>query len=139
MTLQEQFKTCFNELTPEYTRIGLNQERIWNCRQERAKIEEKLKVEECTPLYVNRRTTIDKLSIEIEVYSLQINACIGVIVSNIRRLLVANGYNVTSNTPVAWNMAQDIKTLVDREDISEKKFQDGLKYITSKWEQVGTV
>lgn len=30
---------------------------------------------------------------------------------------------------------EDTKTLVDREDISEKKFQDGLKYIINKYNQ----
>ena len=134
MTLQEQFKTCFNELAPEYTKIELNQERIWNCRQERLKLEEDLKVAEYTLLDANC-AKIDKLTYKIQVYALQINIQIEIIAGNIRGLLVANGYNVTRNTPVAWNVVQDIKTLVDREDISEKKFQDGLKYITNKWIQ----
>lgn len=134
MILQEKFKTCFNELTPEYTRIKLNKERIWNCRQERAKMEEELKVVICTLLDVNCKR-INELNNKINFYALQINGCIGIIVGNIRGLLIANGYNVTSNTPVAWNIVQDIKTLVDREDISEKKFQDGLKYIINKYKQ----
>lgn len=134
MTLQEQFKTCFNELAPEYMKIGLNQERILNCRQERLKLEEDLKVAECTILYANC-AKIDKLTYEIQVYALQINIQIEKIAGNIRRLLVANGYNVTSNTLVAWNIVQDTKTLVDREDISEKKFQDGLKYILNNYKQ----
>lgn len=134
MTLQEELKACFNELTPEYTRIKLNKERIWNYRQERIKLEEDLKVVICTLLDVNCKR-INELNNKINFYAIQINGCIGKIVGNIRGLLVANGYNVTSNTPVAWNIVQDIKTLVDREDISEKKFQDGLKYITDKWKQ----
>ena len=134
MTLQEQFKACFNELTPEYTRIKLNKERIWNCRQERIKLEEDLKVVICTLLDANCKR-IDELNNKIKFYALQINGCIGIIVGNIRGQLVVNGYNVTSNTPVAWNIVQDIKTLVDREDISEMKFQHGLKYITDKWKQ----
>ena len=77
MTLQEQFKTCFNELTPGYTKIKLYEERIWNCREERAKIEEKLKVEECAPLYANC-ATIDELTFKIEACTLQINALTGI-------------------------------------------------------------
>lgn len=134
MTLQEQFKACFNELTPEYTRIKLTKEKIWNCRQERIQQEEDLKVVICTLLDVTCKR-IDELNNKIKFYALQINGCIGIIVGNIRGLLVANGYNVTSNTPVTWDMAQDIKILVDREDISEKKFRDGLKYIIDKWKQ----
>lgn len=134
MTLQEQFKACFNELTPEYTRIKLNKERIWNCRQERIKLEEDLKVVICTLLDVTCKR-IDELNNKIKFYYLQTNSCIGIIIGNIRGQLIANGYNVTSNTPVAWNIVQDTKTLVEREDISEKKFQDGLKYITNKWKQ----
>lgn len=134
MTLQEKFKTCFNELTPEYTKIKLYEERIWDCRQERAKMEEELKVATSTLLEANCET-INMLTTKIEVCSLQINACIKVIVSNIKGLLVANGYEITWNEPLVWHIAQDVKTLVDREDISEKKFQDGLKYITNKWIQ----
>lgn len=134
MTLQEQFKTCFNELTPEYTRIKLYEERIWDCRQERAKMEEELKVAKCTLLNANCKA-INKLNKRIKRYTLQINSCVRIIVSNIKVLLVVNGYDVTINTPVAWNIVQDTKILVDREDISEKKFQDGLKYITNKWIQ----
>ena len=134
MTLQEQFKACFNELTPEYTRIKLNKERIWNCRQERIQLEEDLKVVICTLLDVTCKR-IDELNNKIKFYALQINSCIGKIVGNIRGLLVANGYDTTTNTPVTWDMAQDIKTFVDREDISDKKFRYGLKYITDKWKQ----
>lgn len=134
MTLQEQFKACFNELTPEYTRIKLNKERIWNCRQECIQQEEDLKVVLCTLLDANCKK-IDELNNKIKFYALQINGYIGIIVGNIRGLLIANGYDITTNMLVAWNMAQDIKILVDREDISEKKFRDGLKYITDKWKQ----
>ncbi len=134
MTLQEQFKACLNELTPEFTRIKLNKERIWDCRLERLELEEDSKYVICTLLDVNCKK-INELNNKIKFYALQINGCVGIIVGNIRGLLVANGYNVTSNTPVAWNIVQDIKTLVDREDISEKKFRDGLKYITNKWIQ----
>ncbi len=134
MTLQEKFKTCFNELTPEYTKIGLNQERIWNCRQERLKLEEDLRVAEYTLVDANC-ATIDELTFKIKAYTLQINIQIEIIVGNIRGLLVSNGYDITTNMLVAWNIVQDIKTLVDREDISENKFRDGLKYITDKWKQ----
>ena len=134
MTLQEKFKTCFNELTPEYTRIKLNKERIWNCRQERIKLEEDLKVVTCTLLDVNCKK-INELNNKIKFYALQINGCIGIIVGNIRGLLVSNGYDITTYMPVAWNIVQDVKTLVDRKGISEKKFRDGLKYITDKWKQ----
>ena len=134
MTLQEQFKACLNELTPEYTRIKLNKERIWNCRQERIKLEEDLEVVICTLLDANCKR-IDVLNNKIKFYALQINGCIGIIVGNIRGLLIPNGYDITTNMPVAWNIVQDIKTLVDREDISENKFRDGLKYITDKWKQ----
>ena len=134
MTLQEQFKACLNELTPEYTRIKLNKERIWNCRQERIKLEEDLKIVICTLLDANCKR-IDELNNKIKFYALQINGCIGIIVGNIRGLLVSNGYDITTYMPVAWNIVQDIKTLVDREDISENKFRDGLKYITDKWKQ----
>lgn len=134
MTLQEKFKTCFNELAPEYTKIGLYEERIWDCRQERAKLEEDLRVAEYTLVDANC-ATIDELDYKIKLYTLQINIQIEIIVGNIRGLLVANGYDITTNMPVAWNVAQDIRILVDREDISEKKFQDGLKYITNKWKQ----
>lgn len=132
MTLQEQFKTCFNELTPEYTKIKLNKERIWNCRQERIEYEANLEVSICTLLDVTCKR-IDELNNKIKFYYLQTNSCIGKIVGNIRGLLIANGYDVTSNTDTAWRIVQDIKTLVDREDISEKKFRDGLKYIIDKY------
>lgn len=134
MTLQEQFKACFNELTAEYTRIKLNKERIWDCRLKRLELEENLKYAICTLLDVTCKR-IDELNNKIKFYVLQINGCVGIIVGNIRGLLVANGYDTTTNTPVTWDMAQDIKTLVDRKDISEKKFRDGLKYITDKWKQ----
>lgn len=134
MTLQEKFKTCFNELTPEFTRINLNKERIWDCRLERLELEDDLKYVICTLIDTDCKK-IDELNNKIKFYALQINGCIGIIVGNIRGLLVSNGYDITTNMFVAWNMAQDIKTLVDREDISEKKFRDGLKYITDKWKQ----
>lgn len=134
MTLQEQLKACLNELTPEFTRIKLNKERIWDCRLERLELEEDSKYVICTLLDANCKK-IDELNNKIKFYALQINGYIGIIVGNIRGLLIANGYDITTNMLVAWNMAQDIKILVDREDISEKKFRDGLKYITDKWKQ----
>lgn len=77
MTLQEKFKTCFNELTPGYTKIKLYEERIWDCRQERAKLEEDLRVAEYTLVDANC-ATIDELTFKIEACTLQINALTGI-------------------------------------------------------------
>lgn len=132
MTLQEQLKQCFSELIAEYTRIKINQERLYSCRVERKEQEDKLTTAPHITLD-GACKKIDELNNKIKFYSLQINGCIGIIVGNIRGLLVANGYDITANIPVVWGAVQDIRTLTFREDISEQKFKDGLKYIASKW------
>lgn len=132
MTLQEQFEKCFNELTAEYTRIKINKERLYSCRMERKTQEERLQTSISMIIDATCKR-VDELNNKIKFYSLQINGCIGIIVGNIRGLLIANGYDMITNIPVAWSAVQDIKTLTFREGISEQKFRNGLKYITSKW------
>lgn len=132
MTLQEELKACFNNLAPEYTKIKLYEERLALCKFERTNVERRIRTEQHIRVAATRKALND-LNKKIKFYLSQINGCVEVIVGNIRGMLIIDGYFITIYTPIAWEMVQDIKTLVDREDISEKKFRDGLKYIIDKY------
>lgn len=134
MTLQEELKTCFNELTPEYTKIKINEEKLAVYGFERTAVEKRIKTEQHIRIAVTCKA-INDLNKKIKLYCLQTNGCVEMIVDTIRGMLVTNGYVITTYTPIAWEMVQDIKTLVDREDISEKEFRDGLKYILNNYKQ----
>lgn len=134
MTLQEELKACFNELTAEYTKIKLNEERLALCEFERTNVERRIKTEQHIRVAATRKALND-LNKKIKFYLSQTNGCVEVIVDHIRGMLVTHDYVITTYTPIAWEIVQDIKILVDREDISEKKFQDGLKYILNNYKQ----
>lgn len=134
MTLQEELKACFNNLTPEYTKIKLNEERLALCKFERTNVERRIRTEQHIRVAATRKALND-LNKKIKFYLSQINGCVEVIVGNIRGMLITDGYFITIYTPIAWEIVQDIKTLVDREDISEKNFRDGLKYILNNYKQ----
>lgn len=134
MTLQEELKTCFNELASEYTKIKINEEKLSVCKSERTVLEKRFMTEQHIRVAVTRKA-INHLNNKIKFYLSQINGCVEVIVGNIRGMLITDGYFITIYTPIAWEIVQDIKTLVDREDISEKNFRDGLKYILNNYKQ----